>query len=504
MKLNFIIVVMILFLSCENRDDSGSQLSLSIELNEPSQIEYTSAIFSASVLNESNSLLNQVGFCWSLEANPTINDNFVETALNETEFSIDVNFLSPETIYYLRAYAETPDEVIYSEQIVFSTNSIEIICESSNNFNNSSEERAVASIPTSDGGFIITGWTTPYFGDIEIDTYIFKYNEDCELQWSIILQNSQTQEDPTDVIEDSEGNILLLTNYSYQYDFFSSLTKINSSGSVIWKKDIGNINTRLESIIETIDGNYALTGNILLNEGTPEFDANFSFVKINSNGDSIIEQNYGEPGNPDHAKGIVQNTNGDFILVGTNRGPSNNAGLKIVKINSEGILISEDNIDYSGLDYGLAAILSNDNNIIISGTTTSFGIGQNNIWLLKIDWNGNIIFENYIGRENHIVEDFQPIGLIETQNGDIMIAQTIASTSPTESDMYIVRTDSNGNLRWDKRFGVSQNCYWDGGYTILELNSGDIICSGRKQDPENLPCDGTRGDSWMIKINGGR
>lgn len=86
-----------------------------------------------------------------------------------------------------------------------------------------------------------------------------------------------------------------------------------------------------------------------------------------------------------------------------------------------------------------------------------------------------------------------------------MIANAIGGPQiypPREIDMYVIRTDASLNLIWDKRFGITKPTYWDSAHDLLELNTGEIIVVGRKQDIESPIMDDLRSDLWIIKING--
>jgi len=323
-----------------------------------------------------------------------------------------------------------------------------------------------------------------------------------ELQWSNIIKERAKNEFPVSMVVDSEDNIVILANV----DASSSLIKINSQGNLLWRKAFDeNKHYKLNALIETKDGQYAMVGYCLKNFGTHELEADRVFVKTNRNGEIRLEKNYGNVYTQGGAKALVEDKVGNFILMGDCTDQSSTIDMTLNKVDNQGNAIWRKNVIRKGDDWGISIIKSNDNNIIISGTTDSFGPGQTNIWLLKLDWDANIIFEKAIGKASHLIESDEAIGLIESENGDILVANTIGGPKldpPMESDMYVIRTDAGGNLLWDKKFGISKYYYWDSAHSLLELNPGEIVVAGRKQDIETTIIDDMRSDLWIIKING--
>jgi uncharacterized protein (TIGR02145 family) len=76
---------------------------------------------SARILDSNGSAILKRGFCWSKVPNPTINDSFTENGNSLGVFSSEINTLSPNNLYYIRAYASTKVATSYSNQVMFNT-----------------------------------------------------------------------------------------------------------------------------------------------------------------------------------------------------------------------------------------------------------------------------------------------------------------------------------------------------------------------------------------------
>ena len=113
-------------------------------------------------------------------------------------------------------------------------------------------------------------------------------------------------------------------------------------------------------------------------------------------------------------------------------------------------------------------ILEKDNAIYLSATTNSFGAGSGDFYLIKTDTNGNVIWEKTYGSsQNEIAWSITP-----TQDGNLLLSghkNIIAS----DWDIYLVMVDTAGNLLWEKNYGTSLNDY--GGLSTATYDHSVIV-----------------------------
>lgn len=119
-------------------------------------------------------------------------------------------------------------------------------------------------------------------------------------------------------------------------------------------------------------------------------------------------------------------------------------------------------------DYGSQIIESSAGGYAIIGTTGSYGEGQSNMYLLKIDSDLNIEWSQVFGGGNL---DWGK-SITEVDDGYLLLGYT-NSFGSGGYDIFLVKCDLNGEFMWQKTYGGAD---WDFGYHILEHNGGYYIC----------------------------
>ncbi len=87
-------------------------------------INFTTATLNANISNISNFIITKTGFCWSTSPNPTTANNYISTISTEGLISSDISGLTASTTYYVRAYVSNSSEVIYGNEVSFTTTTV--------------------------------------------------------------------------------------------------------------------------------------------------------------------------------------------------------------------------------------------------------------------------------------------------------------------------------------------------------------------------------------------
>jgi len=138
---------------------------------------------------------------------------------------------------------------------------------------------------TSDGGFILGGWTTS-FGGTDQDPYIVKTDSSGNFQWHKTINSNSFNDWPAVVLSTQDGGILAVTtevqkqdvNYKYTKTFFN---KYDISGNLLWRKNVGDtlLQPPVFAVKEAPNGDIVAVGT----------SAYYNHIfKINANGDSLL------------------------------------------------------------------------------------------------------------------------------------------------------------------------------------------------------------------------
>jgi hypothetical protein len=185
------------------------------------------------------------------------------------------------------------------------------------------------------------------------------------------------------------GILIIISCSKESYDNFS-FNNQSFNGELKWiKKFGGSSDDKASDIIETSDGNIAIIGSSssldgsIVDKNTNEFD--FWFLKISQDGEVLLNKTYG--GNSDdRGQSIIEMSDGGFLLVGYSKSSDGDATKNmgfhdnwIIRINSEGIILWEKSIGYSGHDHANSIIKTKEGGFFITGfldVTASNGKGN--------------------------------------------------------------------------------------------------------------------------------
>ena len=121
-------------------------------------------------------------------------------------------------------------------------------------------------------------------------------------------------------------------------------------------------------------------------------------------------------------------------------------------------------------DIGFEIIESNDGSYLMVGSTKSFGVGSSDILAIKLDTSGTVIWMKTYGWPHHDVAR----SVIEVEDGYILIGDAW-DYGHSRLDIYALKIDSSGNIVWNNMYGTNSK---DIGFKALEIEQSDILLLG--------------------------
>jgi hypothetical protein len=295
-------------------------------------------------------------------------------------------------------------------------------------------------IQTSDGGYAIAGYTIS-FGAGGADVYVVKLDAHGNLQWTTTI-GGKKEDVGTSLIQTSDGGYAIAgitTSFSAgEADVY--VVKLDAKGNLQWTKTIGGKKEDVgNSLIQTSDGGYVIAGS------TTSFgagEADVYVVKLDAHGNLQWTKTIGGKG-WDAGLSLIQTADGGYAIAGeTYSFGAGERDVYVVKLDANGNLQWTKTIGGKKEDLGLSLIQTSDGGYAIAGATNSFGVGEADVYVVKLDANGKPQWTKTIGAKN---ENLIKSCIIQTSDGSYVIAGTTRSFGAGGRDVCIVKLDKNGN-----------------------------------------------------------
>jgi uncharacterized delta-60 repeat protein len=349
----------------------------------------------------------------------------------------------------------------------------------------------ISSQQTSDGGYILAGWTES-FGVVDFDVWVLKLDSFGLIEWERTYGGSE--DDWAFFIQQTSDGGYIVAGCTESFgaglwDYW--VLKLESDGDIEWEKTYGTADDyeSPRSIQQTSDGGYIVGGWINKDPNTYYYD--YWILKLESDGDIEWEKTYGGAYD-DLALSLQQTSDGGYIVAG--RSDSFNAGdldIWILKLESDGDIEWQKTYGGSSSEYARSIRQTSDGGYIVAGWTYSFGAGKWDYWVLKLESDGDIEWHKAYGGTDDDLGRF----IQETSDGGYIVAgwsRSFPGGGPVTSDVWVLKLFSNGNIEWER---IYRGTSVDSTGSVQETSDGGYIVVGWTwsfADPD--------GDAWVLKL----
>jgi len=323
------------------------------------------------------------------------------------------------------------------------------------------------------------------------------------IQWQKALGG--TKEDYANSVQQTTDGGYIVAGYSKSndgdvtgnhgsYDYW--VIKLNALGSIQWQKSFGGTNDDIASSIQqTTDGGYIVAGKSSSNDGdVTGHHGNLGtydcwIVKLDVSGTIQWQKSLGGT-DGDWANSIQQTTDGGYIVAGHSgsyngdvTGHHGNNDCWIVKLNTIGTIQWQKSLGGTQADYANSIEQTTDGGYIVAGRSSSNdgdvsgNHGYGDYWVVKLNATGTIQWQKSLGGTQYDVAS----SIQQTTDGGYIIAGSSISNDGNVignhggEDYWIVKLSSTGTIQWQKSLGGTS---WDEAYSIQQTTDGGYIVTG--------------------------
>ena len=261
----------------------------------------------------------------------------------------------------------------------------------------------------------------------------------------------------------------------------ASATEITNEVKIEWNMTFGGIGRdEGRSVQQTVDGGYIITGST---ESYGAGSEDVWLIKTDSKGEVEWNKTFGGR-HGDEGYSVQQTEDGGYVITGyTHSYGIGGHEVWLIKIDSKGNEEWSKTFGGSDDDEGYSVQQTDDGGYIIIGSTESYGDGDEDVWLIKIDSKGNKEWSNTFGG-NHSDRGYS---VQQTVDGGYIITGVVSSYTDTfylsisrHGAVWLIKTDSKGNEEWNKTFGKIDS---NEGHSVQQTeDSGYIITGFTKYD----------------------
>lgn len=318
---------------------------------------------------------------------------------------------------------------------------------------------------TTDSGYIIAG-NTNSFGAGNTDVYLLKTDTNGDTIWAKIY--GQANEDVGNSVLVTIDGGYLVAGYTRliganRTDVY--LIKTDADGDTLWTKTYGGTwSDQGWSVQKTLDGGYVIAGCTEI-----ELMGDAYLIKTDVNGNIAWTMTYGGT-LTDWANAVQVTSDSGYILAGFT-GYMPNYDVYLVKTDHVGNLVWSRTYGGPHDDVAWAVQQLDDTGYVVAGWTESFGVGERDVYLLRLNADGDTIWAKTYGGAH----DDAGMSIQKTSDGGYIIAGSTNSFGAGEADIYLLKVDASGNTVWSTTFGGIE---LERGFSVQETHDHGYIIVG--------------------------
>ena len=227
---------------------------------------------------------------------------------------------------------------------------------------------------------------------------------------------------------------------------FSVPASLQAQPDTLWMKTYGGEDIDAFGYMEEIRGGGLIAGGFTKSFGAGSSD--FYLIRTDSLGDTLWAKTYGGE-SIEISPEVHQTSDGGFIMIGRTWSFGIGIDMYAVKTDSNGNPVWSKTYGGTNEESGSSVRELPDGSFIMCGGTSSFGATGSDVWLVKTDSSGDMLWtKRYGGGDQDIC-----ISVLQTSDKGFIIAAHKNSAKSDRGDIWIIKTDSLGDSLWTRTYG---------------------------------------------------
>jgi hypothetical protein len=212
---------------------------------------------------------------------------------------------------------------------------------------------------------------------------------------------------------------------------------------------------------------------------------------LDVNGDVQWQKTYGGSGD-DKANSLIATADGGYAVTGqTSSFGAGVADVWVLKLDANGNVAWQKTYGGSGDDEAISLVAIADDGFAVAGWTTSFSAGHDaDAWVLKLDASGTVLWQKTYGGDNYDVAR----SLVASDDGGFAVAGWTASFGLPFNAAWLLKLDAGGTIQWQKTYAGGNG---DAAASLVAPPGGGYALAG---DTDSF---GVDGDAWVLKLDAG-
>ena len=297
------------------------------------------------------------------------------------------------------------------------------------------------------------------------------------------------------------------------------IAAIGCQGNLKWKKTLGgSLDESANQIIPAADGGFLFIGNAASSDG--DVTGNRSspdawVVKFNNGGNIVWQKTFGDV-RSDAGASVAATIDGGYVLLidsdADASGQVANNNVWVIKIDKDGNQLWKTELNDPASDLGRKIIVTGDNGFLLVGSSEPAESGIADAWAVKLDAAGNTLWEKKYGGSNIDIftsvintQDggYAAVGFTNSVDGDVVGKHP--GSDPfgfrESMDVWVVKIDAGGNIQWQKPYGGSAD---DQGSTIVSTANGYAIGGNTFSNDGDVTFNHNEfNDAWLVEVDAG-